>query len=63
MLSEAYGKKKRKSQVFPSGINKSKRVATTWKMMKEVVITFFDIIKSTAHFEFLPQGRTVNQVY
>jgi hypothetical protein len=31
-------------------------------MMKEVLITFFDI-KVTVHFEFIPQGRTVSQAY
>jgi hypothetical protein len=30
--------------------------------MKTIVITFFDI-KGTIDFEFIPQGRTVNQAY
>jgi len=30
--------------------------------MKTMLITFFDI-KDTVHFEFILQGRTVNQVY
>jgi hypothetical protein len=35
------GEKLLKSQVFLSGINSSKWVARTWKMMKEVVIQDF----------------------
>jgi hypothetical protein len=30
--------------------------------MKTLLITFFDI-KGTVHFEFIPQGQTVNQAY
>jgi hypothetical protein len=30
--------------------------------MKAMLITFFDI-KVTVHFEFIPQGQTVNQAY
>jgi len=38
MLSEVYGGEAMKGQVFLSGINGSKRVMRTCKMMKEVVI-------------------------
>jgi len=30
--------------------------------MKAMIITFFDV-KSIVHFEFIPQGLTVNQAY
>jgi len=30
--------------------------------MKTVLITFFDI-KGIVHFEFIPQGQTVNEAY
>jgi hypothetical protein len=58
ILSEAYGGEAMKSQVFLSGINGSKRVAT----MKTMLITFFDI-KGTVHFEFITKGQTVNHAY
>jgi hypothetical protein len=38
VLSEAYEEKLRKSKAFLSGINDSKRVARTWKIMKELVV-------------------------
>jgi hypothetical protein len=42
LLSEAYGAEAmKKCEVFFSGIHDSKRVARTWKMMKEVVVQDF----------------------
>jgi hypothetical protein len=31
--------------------------------MKTMLITFFDIKGATIHFDFIPQGQTVNQAY
>jgi len=33
-----------------------------WKVMKTVLITFFEI-KAIVHIEFITQGQTVNQTY
>jgi hypothetical protein len=38
MLYETYGGESAKSQVFCYGINGSKRVARTWKIVNEVVV-------------------------
>jgi hypothetical protein len=43
-------------------MNSSRRVARAWKMMKTMLITFFNI-KVTIHSEFIPQGQTVSQAY
>jgi hypothetical protein len=39
--SEAYGGETVNYQVFSSGKNGSKRIARTWKMMKELVVQDF----------------------
>jgi len=52
LLGETLGK----IQAILDGINGSKKVARTWKMMKTLLITFFDI-KGTFHFEFIPQTK------
>jgi hypothetical protein len=62
VLSEANGGKLRKSQVFLSGINSSKRACMSKSHVKTVFLTFFDI-KGIIHFEFNPQGHVVNQAY
>jgi hypothetical protein len=38
VLSEAYEREALKSEVFLNGINCSKKVVGTWKMVKEVVV-------------------------
>jgi hypothetical protein len=47
MLSDAYGGELQRSQVFSR---------------KTMLNTFFNIM-GTVHFEFIPQGQTVNQAY
>jgi hypothetical protein len=49
------GEKLRQNQVFLNGINGPKRVPRTWKMMKTMLITFFDTL-FIVNFEFIPQG-------
>jgi len=51
----------KKSSVL-SDISSSKMVARRWKMMKTVLITFFNIM-GIVHFEFISQGQPVNQAY
>jgi hypothetical protein len=58
MSSEAYGGENMKNLNVLSCIHGSKWIVRTWKMMKEVAITFFDITDSV-QFEFIPQGHTV----
>jgi hypothetical protein len=62
MLSEAYGEEAMKSQVFLSGINGTKLAGVSKSQMKTILITSFKI-KGIVHFEFIPQGQTVNQAY
>jgi hypothetical protein len=57
-LSEAYGGEATESKVFfewhKQFMSKSQ--------METMLITFFEI-KGIVHFEFIPQGQTVNQTY
>jgi hypothetical protein len=55
MLSKTHGGKAMKWSVL-SGMNGSKRACMSKKTM---LTTFFDI-KGVVHFEFIPQGQTVN---
>jgi hypothetical protein len=54
--------KLRRRQVFLSGINGSKKTYMSKLQIKAMLISFFDV-KDTVHFEFIPQGQTVNQAY
>jgi hypothetical protein len=61
MLSEAYGgETAEKSRFFDW--QKRFRVRMSKWQMKSVLITFFDM-KGTVHFEFIPQGQTVNWAF
>jgi len=46
--------------MFLNGIKGSKRAHMSRQQMKKMFITFFDI-RGIVHFEFIPQGETVNQ--
>jgi hypothetical protein len=48
--------------MFINGINGSNMVARMWSMIKTMFFTVLDV-KSTVHFEFIPQSQTVNQAY
>jgi hypothetical protein len=62
MLSEAYeGEAIKKSSAFEW--HKWFKESLCTKITNETtLITFFDI-KGTVHFEFIPQGLTVNKAY
>jgi len=62
MLSEFYeGEAMKKSGAF-EWHKRFKCVRMSKPHMKTMLITFFDI-KGIVHFEFIPQGQTVNQAY
>jgi len=56
------GEKLWKIEVLFSGINCLKTVVKKWKLKTEVLISFY-VIKDIVHFEFIPQGQTVNRAY
>jgi len=45
-----------------SGINSSKKACMSDSLMKTILTTFFNI-KGIVHFDFIPQGHIVYQVY
>jgi hypothetical protein len=49
-------------EVFLNGMNVSKRAHVSKSQMKTMPITLFNI-RGNVHFEFIPQGQTVNQAY
>jgi hypothetical protein len=57
MLSNAH-----EGEAFLSDINGSKGAFLLKSLMKAMLITFFNM-KGTVHFEFIPQGQTINQAY
>jgi hypothetical protein len=62
VLSEAQGRDAMKTSSVFSGINGSKRARMSKSQMKTMFSTSFDI-KGTVHFDFIPQGQTVNKAY
>jgi len=62
MVSEAHGGEvMKKSQVFWSGINSSKKVTLSKLQMKSLLITFFNIY-DTVNFELIPQGQSTKLI-
>jgi hypothetical protein len=50
------------TEVFLPSTNNSKSTRMSKSQMKKVLITFFNF-KYIIHFEFIPQGQRVNQIY
>jgi hypothetical protein len=51
----------KRSSVYMSGINGSKRVRMSQSQMNTMLIAFFDI-KGIYHFEFIPQGQSTKLI-
>jgi hypothetical protein len=61
MLSEAYGGEAVRKPSVSEWHERFKLGRISKSQMNTMLITFFDV-KCTVHFEFIPQGQTVNGV-